>query len=51
MPWAILLSLIPEVVRGAIAIAREHYALKKAEAEARKAEAERKKEENDVSRS
>lgn len=49
MPWALLLTLIPELVRGVIAITRDHYAQKKAEAEARKAEAEQKKEGNDAS--
>lgn len=40
MPWKLLLSLVPELVRGIVAITREHIARKKAEAEARKAEAE-----------
>jgi hypothetical protein len=32
----LLVTLIPEIVRGIIAIAKEHYAVKKAEAEAKK---------------
>lgn len=41
MPWIpLLVTLIPELVRGVIAIVREHIAEQKAEAEARKAEAE-----------
>jgi F0F1-type ATP synthase assembly protein I len=41
MPWTLLVTLIPELVRGVIAIVREHIAQQKAEAEAREAEAER----------
>jgi len=44
MNWVTLvISLVPELVRGIISICKDNYAAKKAEAEAKKAEAERKK--------
>lgn len=47
MNWAkllpVLIGLIPEVVRGAIALVRDAYAARKAEEERKRAEAEAKK--------
>lgn len=48
LPWGLLLSLAPEIVRGIFSIVRERIAQKKAEAEARKAEAERKDVNKDI---
>lgn len=40
VPWAIVITFVPEVVRGVFSIVREHISRKRAEADARKAEAE-----------
>ena len=44
MSWpTLILSLIPELVRGIISICRDKYAAEKAQAEAKKAEVEQAK--------
>lgn len=45
MPWpSVIISLIPEIVRGVISIIRDKIAAEKAEQERLKAEAERDRE-------
>jgi hypothetical protein len=52
MPWLIrlLLPLLPEIIRGGIAIVRDRLAARKAEAEARKSAEERRKAEAEDAR-